>query len=177
MLEGVGMKAILLVLKQQHLRILLSATHPNLVMILNNLNGNCQRYYLLTCKPCEEFWRDGVESRNVMNSEILIFQSLNTATTKLWKFFAIARDVTRLHAKKAIYGNTGNLTLQMHSIWWEITVAVLFTVVLCQALWSVSKWTVQIWNLHKNTYESLGRRLDSSREEFFISNKKAKITI
>ena len=82
-----------------------------------------------------------------------------------------------LHSSSGYYGNTGNLTLQMHSIWWEITVAVLFTVVLCQALWSVSKWTVQIWNLHKNTYESLGRRLDSSREEFFISNKKAKITI
>ena len=61
--------------------------------------------------------------------------------------------------KKAIYGNTGKLTLQMHSTWWKITVAVLFTVVLCQALWSVSKWTVQIWNLRKNTYESLGKRL------------------
>ena len=54
-----------------------------------------------------------------------------------------------------------NLTLQIYSTWREITVAVLFTVVLCQALWSISKWTVQIWNLHKNTYESWGRRLAS----------------
>ena len=80
----------------------------------------------LTCKSwtSEEFWRDGVESRNVINSEILIFQASNTAT-KPWKFFAIAQDVTRRRAKKAIYGNTANLTLRMHSTWREITVAVL----------------------------------------------------
>ena len=60
----------------------------------------------------EEFWGDGVESRNVMSSEILIFQASKTAT-KPWKFFTIAQDGTRLCRKKAIYGNTANLTLRI----------------------------------------------------------------
>ena len=50
--------------------------------------------------------------------------------------------------------------LQLPKLWPDIMVAVLFTDVLCQALCSVRKWNVPIRNLHKNAYESLGRRLE-----------------
>jgi hypothetical protein len=104
----------------------------------------------------ELFWREGVERRNVINSEILTSQASNAATrTRDWNFL----DSIGVYYTLAIYGNAATFNTPNNLSDTDITVAVVFTFVLCQALCRVSNWLVRIWNLRKDAYESQGRRL------------------